>query len=70
MSKFNFSDVVLVLDNCIGVVCKVWENTGNSKFTYDIYVRSTNTIILFPESEVHHYIYDKELSKDQMEYQQ
>ena len=66
---FQFSDVVVVDYNLIGVIVKTWLSEKNGA-SYDVYVRSLNGVREYPESYIRHYVYDKELSEEQMEYQE
>ncbi|MDX9744481.1 MAG: hypothetical protein RBT59_11720, partial [Arcobacteraceae bacterium] len=59
--KFQFSNVVVVRKNLIGVVVKTWGASKLRGFHYDVYVRSWNRIDEFDEDEIKHLIYDKEL---------
>jgi len=54
--RFQFSNVVVVDDNQIGVIVKTWADD-----MYEVYVRSTNSAVLYPESAIKHFVYDKEL---------
>ena len=70
-SKFQFSNVVVVHGNQIGVVVKSWSAPLGARThqenSYDIYVRSLNTIIHFKESEVTHFVYNKELLDEEVD---
>lgn len=62
--RFNFGDIVTV--DCdgyryVGVVVKIWENVRKEKFTYDVYIRSWNSIREFEENDLQRIIYDKEV---------
>lgn len=73
---FGFSDVVIVEGNLVGVVVKSWGPTMSrdpeidSTYNYDVYVRSWNRVENFHENEVTRFIYDKELSDEDLEYYQ
>jgi len=54
--RFQFSNVVVVDDNQVGVIVKTWADA-----TYDVYVRSTNSVVLYPEAAIRHFVYDKEI---------
>lgn len=62
MTRFNFGSIVVVSGNLIGVVVKCWYTQSDTR--YDIYVRSFDVIVLYSESEVRMYIYDKELTDE------
>ena len=67
--KFNFSDVVVVEDNLVGVIVKSWgPNSKTGKYSHEVYVRSLNGIEEYREEEIRHIVYDKELSNAQLEY--
>lgn len=70
--KFLFGDIVVVCGNLIGVVVKSWEtNCRERQFTHDVYVRSLNKIINFPESEIQRYmVRHKELDENEMVWQE
>lgn len=59
--KFQFSNVVVVRKNLVGVIVKTWSASKLRDVHYDIYVRSWNRIDEFDEDEIKHLIYDKEL---------
>jgi len=54
--RFQFSNVVVVDTDQIGVIVKSWENK-----THDVYVRSYNCIKEYKEKDIQHYVYSKEL---------
>lgn len=58
-AKFQFSNVVVVDTDQIGVILKTWE--GPSGFEYDIYVRSYKFVRSYNERDIKHYVYSKEL---------
>ena len=62
--RFNFGAIVVVDEDQIGVVVKCWEHTEDNTASYDVYVRSYNSIKCYFDREVKQYIYDKELRKD------
>lgn len=64
--KFQFSNVVVVDEDFIGVILKTWEDKEG--YNYDIYVRSFNEIKNYQESEIKHFVYSKELSEEEKEY--
>ena len=59
--KFQFSNVVVVRKNLVGVVVKTWGASKNRGIHYEVYVRSWNRIEEFDEEEIKHLVYDKEL---------
>ena len=61
--KFQFSNVVVVDDDQIGVIVKSFED-GN----YYVYVRSYNQVMTYCEKEISHYVYSKHLLEDQAEF--
>ncbi len=67
MTQFNFGSIVVVETNLIGVVVKCW--TGAREPSYDVYVRSLNGITEYAESQIRNFVYDKELSDEDMQYQ-
>jgi hypothetical protein len=71
MSKpiFQFGNVVVNPDNQIGVIVKTWgPSTKTGEYSYEVYVRSLNTIAEYREVEVSHFVYSKELSEDEKEF--
>lgn len=69
-TKFQFSNVVVVNSDQIGVIVKTWKNSPTRKpgYHYEVYVRSENRILDYDESEIKHYIFNKELSEDEREW--
>lgn len=67
-SRFQFGQVVIVENGLIGVVCKTWESRKRQSFDYEVYVRSYNSIQEYPEENIQHYIYSKELSEQEKEF--
>ncbi len=59
--KFQFSNVVVVRKNLVGVIVKTWGASKNRGVHYDVYVRSWNRIEEFDEEEIKHLVYDKEI---------
>lgn len=59
--KFQFSNVVVVRTNLVGVIVKTWGASKNRGAHYEVYVRSWNRIEEFDEEEIKHLVYDKEL---------
>lgn len=70
MNKFWFANVVVVEENLVWVVVKVrWPiSNWNKWYNYDIYVRSWNWCKNFPEEDIKRFIYDKELSEEDLEF--
>ncbi len=71
---FQFGDVVVVEGNLIGVIVRSWgpmmrHGIQTDEYEHEVYVRSWNAIKTYPEDEIRHYVYDKELTDEQMEYQ-
>ena len=52
--RFQFSNVVVVDGDQVGVICKSWENK-----TYEVYVRSYNRIETYKEADIKPLVYDK-----------
>lgn len=74
--KYTFGDIVIVDNNLIGVVVKSWitllkgELKDRERINYEVYVRSHNRIIEYPESKVSRYLVrHKELSEEELEWQ-
>ncbi len=63
MTKFQFSNVVVVDLDQIGVIVKSWADN-----THDVYVRSRNGVWHYREDQIRHFIYSKELSDEEREY--
>ena len=59
--KFQFSNVVVVRKNLVGVIVKTWGASKHRGVHYDVYVRSWNRIEEFDEEEIKHFVYDKEI---------
>lgn len=62
--KFQFSNVVVVEDNLIGCIVKTWGASKMRGIHYEVYVRSYNCIKEYDESEIKHFVYDKELENN------
>ena len=58
--SFQFSNVVIVDRDKVGVIVKSW---GDG--TYDVYVRSYNNVTEYEEKDISHFVYDKELEEPQ-----
>ena len=64
--KFQFSNVVVVDGNQVGVVVKTW-GTGKRRgirYHYEVYGRSYNRIDKYDECDIKHLVYDKEIEED------
>lgn len=59
--KYQFSNVVVVKKNLVGVILKTWGASKNRGIHYEVYVRSWNSIEEFNEDEIKHLVYDKEI---------
>jgi len=67
--KFQFSNVVVVEDNLIGVIVKSWgPNSRTGKFSHEVYVRSLNAIQDYDEEEIKHFVYSKELPEEELDF--
>lgn len=69
--KFCFGDIVVVEGNLIGVVVKSWcRSLMGAEENHDVYVRSYNRILNYPESEIERYmVRHKELDEEELEWQ-
>jgi hypothetical protein len=65
-AKFQFSNVVVVDGDNIGVIIKTW--SGKDGYNYDVYRRYFHDIKNYEESDIKHFIYSKELRNDEMDY--
>ena len=70
-NKLCFGDIVVVDDIQIGVVVKCWARSlFGTPPSYDVYVRSYNKIINYPEDKVERYIVrHKYLNEEEYKYQ-
>lgn len=68
-TKFQFSNVVVVDGDQIGVVVKSF-GTPEKGYSYDVYVRSYNTVGNYQESQINHFIYSKILGEGDIEFYQ
>lgn len=59
--RYQFSNVVVVKENLVGVILKTWGASKNRGIHYEVYVRSWNSIEEFNEDEIKHLVYDKEI---------
>lgn len=65
MAKFQFSNVVVVEENKIGVVVKTWGASAMRGIHYEVYVRSLNSIQEYDEADIKHFVFSKELSEEE-----
>jgi hypothetical protein len=63
MSKFQFSNVVVVDDDQIGVVVKSWDDG-----MHDVYVRAYNSVRSYCEEDIKHFVYSKILLEDEHDF--
>lgn len=61
--KFQFSNVVVVEGNLIGVIVKTWGASCGREIHYEVYVRSYNRIYEYDEKDIKHFVYDKEIEE-------
>jgi hypothetical protein len=66
MAKFQFSNVVVVDDDQVGVIVKSWD--GRKGYNHDVYVRGYNGVKNYEEAEIKHFIYSKTLLPDECEF--
>jgi len=68
--RFQFSNVVVIEDDLIGVILKTWDKlTGDLRgYNYDVYVRSFNKIVNYKEDQIKHFVYSKELEEEEKEF--
>lgn len=65
--NFCFGDIVVVDGNLIGVVVKSWMGKEPN---HDVYVRMTNSIVNYKESEMQRYmVRHKYLDEEELMYQ-
>ena len=68
--KFLFGDIVVINQNQIGVVVKVWGRTISNNFDYEVYNRMTNKIEFYRENQIERYrVRHKYLNEEELEYQ-
>lgn len=69
--KFLFGDIVVINENQIGVVVKIWDKfTPKTTYEYEIYNRMTDRIETYLEDNVERYkVRHKYLNDEEMEYQ-
>lgn len=70
--RYGFGNVV-VEENLVGIVVKSWGpmmrgGVQTDDYEHEVYVRSFNGIRTYPEIKIMRFIYDKELSDEDMEY--
>jgi len=71
-SELLFGDIVVVEEDRIGVVVKIWGSSlrETSPPHYEVYVRIHNEIRDYPANEVHRYrVRHKYLDAEELEYQ-
>lgn len=71
--NFTFGDIVVVDENKIGVICKLWQEStcGRIPAYAEVYVRSYNRIYDYPLTEISRYLVrHKELDEEELFYQQ
>lgn len=69
--NFTFGDIVVVDENKIGVICKLWQGTRTTVPHAEVYVRSYNGIKTYPLTEISRYLVrHKELDEEELFYQQ
>ena len=61
--SFQFSNVVVVDDDQIGVIVKSWADNS-----HEVYVRSYNESRIYAGKDIKHYIYSKYLSDKECEF--
>ena len=70
--KFTFGDIVVIEEELIGVVVRMWvrSNSSDKSFNYDVYVRSYNEIKNYEEKDIERYmVRHKYLYGDEKKYQ-
>lgn len=64
-----FGDIVVIENDLIGVIVKSWNN-DSSGISHDVYVRSFNKIVNYPESDINRYmVRHKQLNEEELCYQ-
>ncbi len=66
-AKFQFSNVVVVDGDNVGVIVKSWHHNDGS-YNHDVYVRYHSVIKNYHETEIKHFVYSKELHDEEREY--
>ncbi len=69
-TRFQFGNIVVVEENLIGVIVKSWLSMKTNIFSHEVYVRSFNSVKEYPENQIRLFAYDKELTDEDMEYQE
>jgi hypothetical protein len=70
--NFTFGDIVVVDENKIGVICRLWQesNFGRIPAHAEVYVRSYGCIKEYPLTEISRYLVrHKELDEEELFYQ-
>ena len=68
--KFLFGDIVVIDESCIGVIVKTWKNIDSKTLYYDVYDRSCDTIVNYPENKIERYaVRHKYLNDEELKYQ-
>jgi hypothetical protein len=57
--RFQFSNVVIVDGDNVGVIVKTWGKSRNRPIHYEVYVRMYNRVMEYDENEIKHLVYDK-----------
>lgn len=71
--NLTFGDIVVVDEDKIGVICKLWQEStcGRVPAHAEVYVRSYNCIKEYPLTEISRYLVrHKELDEEELFYQQ
>lgn len=67
--RLVFGDIVVVDNDCIGVVVKCWKKFPH-EYSYDVYVRSDDVIKTYKEKDIERYmVRHKYLSEEEKKYQ-
>lgn len=61
---FQFSNVVVVDDDQIGVIVKTWHSSKRG-YHYEVYVRNYNEIREYDQDQINHFEYNKDLSEEE-----
>ena len=72
MNNFTFGDLVIVDENLIGVIVKLWRGSfdGKRPAHYEVYVRSYNSIKQYEAKDMRRYmVRPKELDETELYYQ-
>ena len=69
--KYCFGDIVVIEGNLIGVIVKSWwRSLEGGEPSYDVYVRMTEQICNYPESQIQRYMVRYKYLDDQEMYWQ